>query len=307
MDQFLQMLDLQLTLLVYIVFGYVAYRLKLITDENRPAFMTLLLNVLLPIMVFNSFKNITYDLLKLSFQAIIAASIIYGIIALAVPFIYRAYPNKKAKLLEYATLVNNAGFAGLPLSESMYGQAGGIIASIYLFPHRIYMWTVGINILERGDYPQQVSFRDILLKLLRNPSIVAVFLGLLRGLLEIPFPSFLDRGLAGIAGTVSPLVMIVIGSIIATVDLKGLLEEGVLYYCFIRLLAIPFITLQIMKAMSLDPTLIGVVTIMAGMPAGSTTTILAANYDLDIQFAAKITFVSILMSIITIPLLMAFI
>lgn len=307
MEQFTQMLGLQLTLLVYIIIGMLAYKVHIITDENRSAFMTFALNILLPIMVFNSFKNVTIELLRLSFQAVIVATILYETIAISSRLMYRHFPKKQAKLLAYATLVNNAGFAGLPLSLSMFGEAGSVIGSIYLVPHRIYMWTVGINILEADTHPQQFSFRDIALRLLRNPSIIAVIIGLIRGLLQIPFPPFLDNGLANVSHIVSPFVMIIIGSILATVDIKGLLEPGVLYYCFIRLLAVPFIALFIMKFIHLDTTLMGVITIMAGMPAGSTTTLLAANYDLSITFAAKLTFVSIILSLATLPVLMLFI
>ena len=43
--------------------------------------------------------------------------------------------------------------------------------------------------------------------------------------------------------------------------------------------------------------------LMTGMPAGSTTSILADKYGCDAVFASEITFTSTLLSIVTIPLL----
>ena len=49
--------------------------------------------------------------------------------------------------------------------------------------------------------------------------------------------------------------------------------------------------LFISKMIGLDETLIGVFTIMSSMPAGTTTALLAADYDLDEEYASKIVFV----------------
>ena len=206
--------------------------------------------------------------------------------------------------MEYATLVNNAGFAGLPLVTSIFGDAGAIIGSVYLVPHRIFTWTVGLQIYERSS---ETNIKDAFIKLMKNPSIIAVVLGLVRGLLSIPLPDFMDRGFASIASAVQPMAMIVIGSVIAKVDYKSLIEPGIIKYCVIRLIVIPLIVLGVMKLLQMDPVLTGVVTIMAGMPAGTPTPILAAQYDLNVPFAAKLTFVSIMLSVITSPILMLFV
>lgn len=304
LSNFMQMLDIQLTLVLFLSIGILTYHFNIITDQSRPSFMALLLNVFLPIMVFHSFSKITIELLQLSLIAVIVGALIYTVITLLVPLLYRSFDPTKRPILEYATLVNNAGFAGLPLVTSMFGDAGAIIGSVYLVPHRIFTWTVGIQIFERQ---QQANFKEALIKLLMNPSIIAVILGLIRGLLEIPLLDFMDRGLGSIASAVQPMAMIVIGSVIAKVDYKSLFERGVLRYCLTRLLLIPFTVLLVMKSLNMDPVLTGVVTIMAGMPAGTPTPLLAAQYDLDVPFSAKITFVSIVMSVITSPILMLFV
>ncbi len=304
LSNFLQMLDIQLTLVLFLGIGIFSYHAGMITDESRPSFMSLLLNVFLPVMVFNSFKKITMELLALSFLALVVGTVLYTILAFVGPLLYRKYPADKRPVLEYATLVNNAGFAGLPLVTSMFGDAGAIIGSVYLVPHRIFTWTVGLQIFERA---KATDIKETLIKLAKNPSIIAVFVGLIFGLFEIPLPGFVDRGVTSIASAVQPLAMIVIGSVIAKVDYRSLFEPGVLTYCVIRLLVIPLAVLAVMKGLGMDPVLTGVVTIMAGMPAGTPTPILVANYGLNVPFAAKITFVSIVLSVITSPILMLFV
>ena len=166
------------------------------------------------------------------------------------------------------------------------------------------MWSLGLKILD-ANQPEKVG-PSTLSKLLRNPSIIAVFFGLARGLLQINLPSFLDRSIVTMASIVSPFSRIIIGSIIATISVDSLFEKGVLRYTVIRLFLIPLSVLTISKFIGVDETLIGVFTIMSSMPAGTTTALLAADYNLDEAFASKIVFVTTILSVITVPIIMLF-
>ena len=304
LDQFFQMLDLQLTFLLNLFIGVFSYRMKMVTDDNRSHFISIILNILLPAMVFNSFKNLTPELLKSGLWILIASTLIYIGSYLIGAFAFRDLDEKQQRIMHYATLVNNVGLAGQPLSASMYGDVGTIFSSMYLVPHRIFMWTAGIAIL--SDDSHQTN-HGVFYKLLRNPSIIALILGIIRGLFQIPIPSFIDRSIGQMAATVSPIAAIMIGSIIATINLDSLFEKGVLRYLVIRLLAIPVTVLSISKWIGLDETLIGVLTIMSSMPAGTTTALLADSYDLDVQLSSKVVFVSTVIAIITVPFMMLFI
>lgn len=304
LDQFYQMLDLQLSTIVYLLVGVFAYHKRMITDENRNQLISLTLNVLMPALVFNSFKEVTPEILKTGLWALIGSIVIYSFYAIIGKLAYRDMEPSKRKVLDYATLVNNAGLGGQPLSLSMYGNVGALYASIFLVPHRIFMWSLGIKILDSDT--KKVKGPSTLYKLIRNPSIIAVFFGLIRGLLQIDIPSFLDRSIVTIGSIVSPFSSILIGSIIATISVHSLFDKAVLRYTFIRLLFIPMTVLFVSKLIGLDETLIGVFTIMASMPAGTTTALLAADYDLDEEYASKIVFVTTALSIITVPIIMLF-
>lgn len=301
-DQFYQMLDLQLSVLVYLLIGAFAYKVKIINDENRTQFIHLILSILMPMLVFNSFKNLTMEILKLGFWALIGSTIIYTVSYLIGAMAFTDFEDRKKRILHYGTLVNNAGLGGQPLSYSMYGEIGALFSSIYLVPHRIFMWSVGVVILDS----EKEESHSVFYKLLRNPSIIAVILGIIRSLLQIQLPEFLDRSIATMGSTVSPLAAIMIGSIIASINFRSIYERGVIRYTLIRLILIPFAVMMISKAFHLDETLIGVLTIMSAMPAGATTALLAAQYGLDEELASKIVFVTTLLSIITVPAMMLF-
>ncbi len=97
--------------------------------------------------------------------------------------------------------------------------------------------------------------------------------------------------------------MFVIGAILADADIKTMFSKDVLYFTFWRLLGLPLLVWGILMPFHMDKLLVSICVIMSGMPAGSTTSILADQYGGDSMFASQMTFVSTLLSIVTIPLL----
>lgn len=301
MDHFFQMLSIQLTLIVYLIAGVICFRLSIITEGNRKQFIRFILTILMPCMVFNSFKEVTLSMLKEGFFALSISLVVCLLASILGRVIYQNVSETRRNIMRYGTLINNAGFAGLPIVGSMFGNEGLILASIFLIPIRIFMWSAGITMLSQ----EKQSKKLILFQLLKNPSIIAVFLGLFRGLLRIELPQFIDSALVSMSDSVSPLAMIAVGSIIATISLKGLIDNNVLLFTFIRLIAIPLVTLFSSKALGFSTVIIGVSVILTSMPAATSTALLASQYESDDIFASKLVFVTTILSTITTPLLMA--
>ena len=122
-------------------------------------------------------------------------------------------------------------------------------------------------------------------------------------LLPVSLPSFLQNTIASISRCTIVLSMIVIGAILSEADIRTIFTREVLYYTAIRLLLFPLFIFAVLQPFHLDPLLVSICVIMSGMPAGSTTSVLAYKYNCDPAFASQIIFVSTLFSIFTIPVL----
>ena len=106
------------------------------------------------------------------------------------------------------------------------GQMGLALASIYLIPQRIVMWSAGVSYFTKGSNRKQVIKR-----VLTHPCIVAVFLGLALMLTGMKLPSFLDAALKDIGNCNTAMSMLVIGTILAEVKPKQMLDKSVLPFC----------------------------------------------------------------------------
>ena len=296
---FYQMVNIQAVLLCYILCGVLCRKKKIITVENQQAFVNLLLWILMPCMVFDSFRNVTVQMLKNSFTMLIVSFVICFLSSGIGKIIYGRFPEERRNILRYATLINNAGFAGLPLAKEIFGAEGVLYASVFLIPIRIFMWSAGVTMLSK----QKTNAKDIMIRLMKNPCIIAVFLGLIRGIMQMVLPDFLDHTITALSACVSPFSMMIIGAIIADVGVKGLLDKGVVLYTGMRLIILPVLTLFLCRMIGLSDVISGTAMILTSMPAATTTALLASKYNADVTFASKLVFTTTVLSLVTAPVL----
>ena len=303
MNGFESMLNSQLVLLVYLGAGAAARKKGIIDDYAKKKFIDFVLTITLPCMIFNSFnKPLTPDVLRQTALAFIVSMAVALISLFTGNVIYRRYPESKRAVLQYATLVNNSGFLGLALVEGVLGADGLLLASIFVIPNRIMMWTAGLSLFTKpapGESPWQ-RWKSILL----NPAMIATYLGLVRRLFGIPVPSFLETSVAKIGAVTSPMSMMIIGTMLVGLEWKTLLEPAILNLSFVRLIGLPLVGFVLMKLLHVDPLLTVVALIMTGMPAGSTTPLLASKYGGDEVFASRAVVFTTILSLFTAPALL---
>ena len=301
MESFLRMLNAQMILLFYLAVGMYCVKVGLIDRDSKEKLVDIILRITLPCMIFNSFNNpLTPEVMKQTALILVVAVSISILSFLLGKVIYNKYPQKKKSILHYCTLVNNSGFLGMPMVSAVYGSEGLFAASIFIIPNRIFMWTAGLAMFTTADF--RTKCKNILL----NPCIVTVFLGIARRITGFPVPEFLDTAIANTDAVTTPLSMMVIGTMLIGVPWKKLLEPSIFRLAFVRLIALPLVALYILNLIDAQPLLAGVSLILTGMPAGSTSALLAAKYGADEDYASRCIVTTTIMSLATIPVLMLF-
>lgn len=295
------MLNAQMILLFYLAVGMYCVKVGLIDRDSKEKLVDIILRITLPCMIFNSFNNpLTPEVMKQTALILVVAVSISILSFLLGKVIYNKYPQKKKSILQYCTLVNNSGFLGMPMVSAVYGSEGLFAASIFIIPNRIFMWTAGLAMFTTADF--RTKCKNILL----NPCIVTVFLGIARRITGFPVPEFLDTAIANTDAVTTPLSMMVIGTMLIGVPWKKLLEPSIFRLAFVRLIALPLVALYILNLIDAQPLLAGVSLILTGMPAGSTSALLAAKYGADEDYASRCIVTTTIMSLATIPVLMLF-
>ena len=203
-------LSLQFTIFGLIAVGFFLKRLRIIGDDGQRNLNDLVINVILPCNIFKAFlagdtdgNLLTYVSVFLFSLGIQLFSVFYG------KLVFRKVSAEKKKCLEYATVCSNSGFLGNPVAEGLYGMQGLILASIYLIPLRVMMWTSGIPIFA-GTH----SKRETIKKVATHPCILACLFGILAMLTHLRLPDGLLGIINALANCNTALSMVIIGMIL---------------------------------------------------------------------------------------------
>ena len=192
-------------------------------------------------------------------------------------------------------LFGNTGNIGLPVCLLAYGGVGFDFAVVVFAVMAIYNFTFGIWIVSGGGSP---------MKVLKEPLIPAVFLGTLCLVNGWQTPEFLTNTLELIGQMAIPLMLITVGVAIARMNGTGLIQV----ICpalgkFIVCLGCALFSVWLFEL----PKVAGAVLIIqVTTPVAVTSYLLAEKYGADGEAVASLVIVSTLLSVLYIPLSLAF-
>jgi len=218
--------------------------------------------------------------------------------------LFNRYDEKKKPILRFAAVFSNCGFIGLPIMKALFGNDGVFYGSFYSIAYNIFIWTFGVAIFsERKGEKRTV---ETLKKVLLNPAIIAVYIGLAVFVLRVPVPGAVKEAVDHIGNMTLPLSMLIVGSSISTVKIKTLFNDFKVYYIsIIRLIAVPLLAYFLLRFAGLPVMPVSIVITALAMPAAANTTIFSSLYDRDAVFASKVVTFSTMLSIVTVPLIVS--
>lgn len=293
-----EMLNLQLTMFVMMGIGLFCRKKNIIGKEGQKNITDLVIDVVLPCNIIKSFLiEFSWDIMKTFGIVLVISFLIQMMYAFFGSFLFNKAPEPQRKCMRYGTLCSNAGFLGNALAEGICGSYGLSLASIYLIPQRIVMWSAGISIFTESPNP-----RALIKKVLTHPCIVACIAGILLMLTQFQLPDFLVKSISTVSSCNTALSMMVIGMILAQVDIRHMVNGRILYYTFTRLIFFPVLTYIPCLLFHVDPIVTGICVLLCAMPAGATTSILASKYDGDAEFATSMVVFSTLASLVSTPI-----
>lgn len=292
------LINLQGMLFLLVAAGIILRKKGILRENAKSVLTDLVIYLILPCNIISSFFiEFNMGILKGFAVILVIASLIqFGCLLFANTF-YNREPDRRKKVLQYGTVCSNAGFMGNPIAEGVYGGEGLMYASVFLIPQRIVMWSAGVSY-----FTESPDRKTVIRKVVTHPCIVAVYIGMFFMITQLRLPVFLENTVRNVGGCTTTVSMVLIGTILAEVNPRTVFDRGIIKYTVIRLFLIPLLVLAGCRLFSVDPLLSGVSVLLTGMPAGSTTAILAAKYDGDYIFATKCVVVTTLLSLITIPL-----
>lgn len=294
---FSTLIDLMGMMFLLIMTGFLLRRFGLITDAGKKCITDVLLYAILPCNIIKAFTTDLGTDHWNDFAVLLAVAVFVQIMALFIcRFLYGKMKPGEKEVYQYATICSNSGFLGNPMAEGVFGATGLLYASVFLLPQRVVMWTAGVSC-----FTKETDRKKAYKKILTHPSMIATYLGFIIMIFHITLPTPVYKAVASLSSCTTAMTMMYIGTILVGVDFRHLITWKQLYYNFIRLVGMPLAVYIGCRLLGIDPLITGVAVLLTGMPAGSTTSLLAAKYAADEVSAAKCVVLSTLFSIVAIP------
>ena len=290
------LITLQITIFLLVAMGFVLKKIHIIGPQGQKNINDMVIYVILPCNILRAFLDSPAENGFLSYLEVLIISVfIQAFCVIYGKVVFRKETEGRQKCLRYGTICSNAGFLGNPIAEGVYGAEGLMLASIYLIPQRIMMWSSGLAVFSGTSDKKQT-----LKKVLTHPCILACILGIMFMLADIQLPPGLDGMVTALGNCNTAMSMMVIGMILADINVKDFWDKTVVKYTVHRLVVIPAAVYAVCRFLPLDRTAFGICVLLAAMPAGATTSILAEKYEMEPAFATKMVIFSTLLSLPTI-------
>lgn len=289
-----------LILMIYMAIGYIVRKLKLISENGIHDMSKIIVNVAMPMLLFNSML-IDYKTEYVRNMAIIA-------LAALLFLIFTSFTSKQLALrlteddgerksIQYSMIFGNIAFLAFPLCDALFGELGVFFASVFVVVQNIFQWTIGVNIFK------QEKIRPANLKNLINPGIIAITAGLIFFFFDIKPPIILDKVVKGLSGISIPLALMMTGAQLYGYKIRDIIaSRKVQIITLVKTLVFPIVFLAVLYFIPMDRMLKSIVAIQAAGPVQASATAFSRNYNGDPAIVAKVVFLSTLCCLVTIPL-----
>lgn len=300
-------LNIVLPVFAIVATGYFCGRRGLLGDDSSRALNSFVYWVALPALLFRAMA--TVDVARVFDPAFLTGfcAAILGIWAFSLALARLAFGRSMAEAALHGMngVYGNSGYMGIPLAIAAYGQAAALPAIVATVVNTVLVVGLAILLIEVGAN-RGVGTGRVLARvsgaLVRNPMLVAPALGLVWAASGWPLPAPLSAFTSILGAAAGPCALFAIGLFLVGKPLReGLGEVGVMTAT--KLLLQPALTaLLVFAVLPTEPLWATVAVLMAAMPTGAGSFVLAQNYGIYVQRTSSVILIGTVLSIATISL-----
>lgn len=286
-----------LTLFLLMMAGLGAVRFRVLDEKGVSGLNALVLYFAQPCLILSRLQqDATPALLRELAWVFALTCAAMACAALIAHRLFRRQPRDRRAVLTNLAMASNCGFMGYPVITAAFGEGALIYAVMYVTAFNLMCWTLGAYYFGGAKAVDP-------LRLTRNPSILAIAVGLVLLLTGWRLPGFLNNALELLGSTTTPVAMFVIGARLIGLRREHLLDRPLLAACGLRLLIFPALVL-LLRLTPLPAMVVNALYLCTAMPCAALTGMQADYFGCDKALASRGVALSSALSMITVPLML---
>ena len=301
------MTTVMLTLLALVVVGYIAGKIGYLGGDFDRKLSRLVINVTCPALILSSAMTGELPDRQFILPLLLISTLTYvvlTVVALLLPrYLTKRHTDDGA--IGFALMFGNVGFMGYPVVASIFGHEAVFYAAVLNVVNTFAVFTVGTMLITGKGEVEGSRFEK---KVLYSTPMLAAYLTMLIVALRIDgIPEFVSQPLTMLGNVTVPAALLIIGSSMSQLPLRSLMGNGSVYATTaLRLAILPLGVHYLMTALGFPAFVTNINTVVIAMPVATYGTILCLKYEKDTTLMTEVTFITTLLSMMTIPLLVTF-
>lgn len=281
--------------------GFALVKLGLLHSSDSRALSRVSLYILMPAAIINSFNvNLTRDII-FGFLLACGAGVLIHLLLLVVVAVFAKTTHATA-VEKASVFYSNAANLIIPIVSFVLGDEWVIYSLAFLSVQLVFIWSHGVCLFHSGE---KINLKKILL----NPSIIAIGIGLVILVSGITLPKFVTDITGPIGGVLGYVGMLIAGMTAAGLRIGETAKNKRLYLtAAMRNIVCPLIVLALLKlAVPFIPVanadkILLISFLATTTPSAATVMQFAQIYDTETNYSVAINILTTLISCVTIPL-----
>ncbi|MBQ7106995.1 MAG: AEC family transporter [Clostridia bacterium] len=289
-------------LFIMIAVGFALGKTKLLNEKAVKGLANVVLYVATPAVILQAFtiEAKTPEKTKNLIIVAVITIVLHVVMILLAKLLIRNKDDRANRIMRLLVIFSNSGYMAFPLQKAILGDIGVFYGAMFVAIFNIFMWTYAIFVAS-GD-KKNLSIKRVIL----NPTIISVIVSILLYAFSIKLPGFISDAVSGLGNLNTPLPMIIIGFNISCFPFIQLFNDKRVYFPgILRLIVMPLLSLGIMLLLGVRGLPLIACTVAASAPSAAAPVMFATKYGLDAQLGSKITSLTTLFSILTMPVIVA--
>lgn len=299
MENFLYSLNATLPIFLMIIVGKALQKLHIIDEQFTKTADKYVFVVALPALVF---KDLTENDIRSDFDGgyVLFCFTVTLVIILAVWGLTSLFMKNQSEQGAFIQVCyrSSAAILGLAFIDNMFDGVGMaplmIIGAVPLFN----IFAVIILTLKGDNGGQKPDLKTTLIQVIKNPILLSIIVSLPFAFFRWHFPDFVNKAIAGIANTATPLALISIGAAFEGYQAIKKIKPTVIA-SVIKLVLLPALFLPLAIYFGYRNQELMAILIMLGSPATVSCYIMAKNTGNDAVLTSSVIVLTTLLSAIT--------
>lgn len=300
-------------LLLIMMAGFILARCGMLDEHTDRQLSSIIAQTTSPLLILSTALQSPSGNNSLVLLLVLCGFLLYGVLIVFARMLVHLLPVRKEDRPVYECMLvfSNCIFMGFPVLQSLLGDEAVFYCSMLHMPLNVYLYTYAVSMMqkaaamEKGEAVVKKGFRSTLRSII-TPGFLITLLALVLFLCNVRDDGFVYETVHMIGNVTSPLSMMLLGSSFARSPVMDSLKDRRAYgYSLLRLFVIPLASLGVCRLAGVSSYFTIITVLTLGMPCAAIILVFGNIYLKDPSLISRCIVVSTLLSILSIPVLVA--